>query len=80
MNDCPWEKIEDFRSRGEFDSLVGWLNSQIQAGSARKHNIMRPYLDADSFEEAWFEHIDSGKIWRLVWPDYPFTGIFAPVE
>ena len=76
MKKCTWKKIEDFQSYAEFDQFVEWMNDQIASGHAQELPIEKPYRGTPLFEEKWFLHIDSGQIWRLVWPDAPFTVIF----
>ena len=80
MNTCPWKKIEDFRSLSEFDKFVEWMDVQTKSGAAKTEAVGKPYSGATTFHEKWFRHVASGKVWRLVWPDAPFTGIFEPVD
>jgi hypothetical protein len=80
MKKCPWEKIDDFQSYSEFDGLVEWINNQVISGLAEEFFVEKPYSGSVLFEEKWFRHISSNEIWRLVWPDAPFTGIFERVE
>jgi hypothetical protein len=76
---CPWDEIEDFQTRGEFDRFVAWLGDQVSDGKTIEVPVAAPYLGATSFTEKWFEHLGSGMVWRLVWPDGPFTGLFERV-
>jgi hypothetical protein len=80
MNNCPWKKITDFQSLSEFNRFVDWIGEEIRSGAAEDVAVAKPYLDGNTFKEKWFRHIESGKIWRLVWPDAPFHGVFEPVE
>jgi hypothetical protein len=80
MSDCTWEKIDDFQALSEFDRFAFWINEQVANGQAVEVAVTAPYLDATSFEEKWFSHKGSGQVWRLVWPDFPFTGLFERVE
>lgn len=80
MTTCPWEKIDDFQSLSEFNQFVDWMSSQTKSGTAIEVPVLRPYIGATSFREKWYRHIASGKIWRLVWPDAPFTGVFEPID
>jgi hypothetical protein len=80
MTKCPWEKIDDFRSLSEFNRLVHWMNVQVSENAAQETPVRSPYAGATSLQEKWFIHVDSGDIWRLVWPDPPFTGVFEPVS
>jgi hypothetical protein len=77
---CLWEPIDDFRSRGEFERFESWINAQVTGGEAERIAVTRPYLNAPSFTEQWFRHVGTESVWRLVWPDGPFTGIFEQVQ
>lgn len=74
-----WEEIGGVQSPGEFVRFASWMEEQLNNGTATKVPVTAPYLGA-SFDEAWFSHHDSGQVWRLVKPDFPFTGLFEPVE
>ena len=78
---CPWERIYNFRSLSEFKRFEKWMFEQIAANEAIKLPVINPYLGQyGGFDEKQFRHVASGKLWRLAWPDSPFTGIFEPVE
>lgn len=79
MKNCPWETIDDFRSLIEFERFGKWIDEQTVAGEALQVEVIRPYLDAPAFREKWYCHAASGEVWRLVWPDGPFTGLFEQV-
>jgi hypothetical protein len=76
MNTCPWEKISDFQSLSEFNRFVEWMADQTKSGAAEEIPVEKTYLGGNTFREKWFRHIASGQIWRVVWPDAPFKGIF----
>jgi hypothetical protein len=74
-----WDEINDFKSYAEFDRFVVWIRQQVELGMARNVEVASPYVGA-SFKEQWFQDVSNGRIWRLVWPDAPFTGVFEPVN
>jgi len=80
MKTCPWEKINEFQSYSEFERFVSWIDEQVKSGVAEELLVRKPYIGATTFREKWYRHVVSGKTWRLVWPDGPFTGIFEPVD
>jgi hypothetical protein len=80
MKNCPWELIIDFRSWAEFEHFERWMNEQIAAGEASEIAVTKPYLNTSAFKEKWYRHSTSGVVWRLVWPDGPFTGLFEEVS
>ncbi|MEK6815229.1 MAG: hypothetical protein AABY65_10875 [Nitrospirota bacterium] len=76
VKQCPWESIDDFASLGEFNRFVAWMNDQVKNGLAEETLVTSPYMGATAFEEKWFRHVATGQVWRLVWPDGPFHGLF----
>ena len=80
MKTCPWEKINDFQSYSEFERFVAWMDDQVKSATAEETTVQKPYIGANTFREKWYRHVESGKTWRLVWPDAPFAGVFEPVE
>ncbi len=76
---CPWEHIGQFLDRAEFDRCAQWLEQQVRAGTAHEVPAAAHYLGANTLEEHWYRHVASGEVWRLVWPDPPFRGLFARV-
>lgn len=79
MKNCAWVSIDDFVSLSEFTRFEKWMDEQIARGEATAIAVTTPYLNAPSFKEKWFRHQGSGHVWRLVWPDGPFTGTFEAV-
>jgi len=80
MTQCEWEKIDNFRGIGEFNRFVVWINQQVQSGLAKEVPVKEPYVGASTLNEKWFVHTNSGQLWRLVWPDPPFVGLFELVD
>jgi hypothetical protein len=80
MKDCPWERINEFDSLGEFNGFVDWIAEQTKSAAAEEVPVVKPYLGGNTFREKWFRHVRSESVWRLVWPDGPFHGVFEPVE
>lgn len=80
MKECTWEVISDFSSAREFNEFERWIKQQISVGQAKEVVVEKMYMDMPAFIEKWYEDTASQKIWRLVYPDYPFTGLFEPVS
>lgn len=79
MSGSLWQAIDDFQSLGEFNRFVIWLEEQVSVGEAEEVTVEQPYVGAMSLKERWFRNSTESRIWRLVYPDPPFTGIFEPV-
>jgi hypothetical protein len=76
---CPWKEVARFESPVEFRSFERWMTGQVSAGMARQVPVGSPYLDGDLCVEVWYLHLKSREVWRLVWPEPPFCGLFIRV-
>jgi hypothetical protein len=79
---CPWEEIAAFGDPAEFRSFERWMTGQVSAGMARQVPVALPYdavPDHALLVEAWYLHLKSREVWRLVWPEPPFCGLFIRV-
>lgn len=79
MKSCPWERIPDFDGWSEFERFEAWLKDQLAEGIAQERPVQKPYSEAACLKEKWFVHVPSAEMWRLVWPEPPFAGIFEKV-
>ncbi|MGV6852226.1 MAG: hypothetical protein ACWA5R_08615 [bacterium] len=75
-----WEEIEGFKSLGEYDRFVQYIEGQVQAGYVSELEIDQNYGKGEIFGGRWFQDIDTQSIWRLIPPDIPFKGLWEPVE
>lgn len=75
-----WEAIHGFRSAGEFDRFVKWIDELIKEGSVEEIPVAVHAGGIELTVERWFRCPGCPKIWRLVEPDVPFLGTFAPVD
>ena len=80
MNICPWKLIDDFEGWVNFNRFLTWIEHEVQLGHAKELPVRNTYLGFTLLDEKWFQHIPSGEIWRLVWPDPPFKGLFEKIE
>jgi hypothetical protein len=80
MNENRWEEIPGFQSHDELARFEQWLSSQIALGFAVELAVQEPYMSCSMLEERWFRHVKTAVDWRLVRPDYPFRGLFKPVN
>jgi len=80
---CPWEEVARFQSLIEFRSFERWMTGQVSAGMARQVPVAHAYLDAHLDDgmlvEVWYLHLKSREVWRLVWPEPPFDGLFQKI-
>jgi hypothetical protein len=82
---CPWEEIAKFRNLVEFRGFERWMLGQVRAGMARQVPVAIPFRWEDGvlenlvLVEVWYLHLQSREMWRLVWPEPPFDGIFKKI-
>ena len=77
---CPWEEIDGFVSLVEFRSFERWMTGQVSGGLARQVPVASPYRHEErGLAEVWYVHLVSREVWRLVWPEPPFQGIFKKI-
>jgi hypothetical protein len=86
---CPWEEVDGFSSLAEFRSFERWMTGQVSGGLARQVPAASPYRPAPGsggggdetviLAEVWYLHLQSREVWRLVWPEPPFGGLFIRV-
>ena len=83
---CPWEEVDGFSSLAEFRSFERWMTGQVSGGLARQVPTASPYRpetgsagEAVILAEVWYQHLQSREVWRLVWPEPPFGGLFIRV-
>jgi len=80
---CPWETVDGFQNLVEFRSFERWIAGQVSAGMARQVPVTQAYAghapaQADVIE-VWYMHVMSREVWRLVWPEPPFDGVFQRI-
>lgn len=80
MKSWDWEVIRGFNGWDEFDSFKAWIESQVVAETASETRVLTRYGGMEMGEERWYIRRSDGNVWRLVWPDPPFPGVFKPVE
>ena len=72
------EEIKAFQSMSEFSRFESWLDSELNAGSAKEISV-NDYYAGINFKERWFTFDLIGETWRLVYPDGPFKGYWGKV-
>ena len=80
MGTGMWDEIHGFQSLDEYRRFVHYIEGQVQAGHLKEVLSEPEYQKGQIFGGRWFQDIDSGKTWRLGPPDFPFRGIWEPVD
>jgi hypothetical protein len=74
-----WEEIHGFNSLGEFKRFCSYVEEQVSSGLAIERASDPNYAKGMIFGGRWFEYLETGEIWRLVSPDFPFRGLWEKV-
>jgi hypothetical protein len=74
-----WKLIESFGGWDDYENKKAEMAEKIKENQAVKVTITSEY-GLGAFEENWYQCEGCGKIWRLIKPDPPFTGLFLPVD
>lgn len=75
-----WYEIDGFVSPGEYERFCAYLQGQVDAGIARQVPADPDYTRSEVSGGAWYQDRQTGEIWRLVPPDFPFRGLWEKVE
>lgn len=71
------EKIDGFHSIGEFERFQLYIENLVTNGDLIEKPVKKAY---GGFKEQWFKCSVCSQTWRLVHPDFPFTGIWDKVR
>jgi len=75
-----WEEIDGFSSPGEYARFVEYIEQQVAHTYAEELEVDPSYGKGMIYGGRWFKDVDSGQVWRLVPPDFPFRGVWEPVS
>jgi hypothetical protein len=68
-----FERINGFYSIYEFEKFQDYINGLIKDGELIEIPVKEKYFE---FKEQWFQCTKYKHIWRLVYPDFPFKGLW----
>ena len=80
MVNNSWEEIHGFSSLSEYKKFVQYIEKQINDGYVLEKSPDMKYGYGEIYGGRWFENINSGDVWRLVPPDFPFRGVWEPIK
>lgn len=75
-----WYEIDGFSSPGEYERFCAYLRRQVEAGIAVQVPVDSEYGPGEIYGGFWYQNVRTREIWRLVPPDFPFTGLWERVE
>jgi hypothetical protein len=74
-----WEEIHGFSSPNEYAQFVQYVEQQVVFKYVEELEVDPSYGKGMIYGGRWFKDVDSGQVWRLVSPDFPFMGLWEPV-
>ena len=75
-----WYEIDGFSSPGEYDRFCAYLRRQVDARVAEPVAADPQYGPGEIYGGRWYLNRETGEIWRLVPPDFPFKGLWEKVD
>jgi len=69
-----WQEIDLFTSLDEYKVLKKCIENSVQTGNTEEIKPDPDCIPGYFYGERWFLHQETGEIWRLVPPDFPFRG------
>lgn len=73
-------EIHGFCSPWEYIRFVQYIEVQVRAGHIIEIEPDSEYGYREVYGGRWFKVIGSGEVWRLIEPDFPFKGLWEPVQ
>lgn len=70
------QEINDFFSFNEFERFQEYLGNLVKSGELVEVQVDKPFA---GFTEQWYKCEACSRVWRLVYPDFPFKGIWRLV-
>jgi len=80
LKPSKWEEIHGFSSPTEYGRFIKYIEAQVDQGQAEELPVEPNYGAGEIYGGRWFKDSDSGQVWRLVAPDFPFKGLWEPVK
>ena len=71
------EEINEFFSITEFERFQKYLEGFVNDGELYEISVQKRYA---GFPEKWYKCKTCPQIWRLVYPDFPFKGLWTTVK
>jgi hypothetical protein len=77
---CDWEEIRGFTSPGEYQRFVRYIEGLVSSGYVEEVPVDPAYGPGLIYGGRWFANKNTGQIWRLVEPDFPFKGLWEQIR
>jgi hypothetical protein len=76
------QEIQGFDSPGHFREVQQEVEDAATQGELTRGPVTQPFVNAyisSAWDEKWYM-TDSGDVWRLVKPEFPFRGVLEKVR
>jgi hypothetical protein len=80
MKNSDWEEIRGFAYPVEYQRFVRHIEGLVSSGYAQEVPVDPTYGPNQVYGGRWFADKSTAEIWRLVEPDFPFKGLWEPVN
>jgi hypothetical protein len=74
-----WPSINDFISIGEFERFENFIDDQRRQGFLDEVPVGKLYA-GPNLKERWFKCSKCRRIWRLVYPEFSFRGLWELID
>ena len=71
------EEINEFYSIVEFEKFKKYIDELVNDDELVEISVQKQYA---GFQEKWYKCKICSKVWRMVYPDFPFKGIWCVVK
>lgn len=71
------EEINEFFSISEFERFQKYIEGLVKDGDLIEIQVKKAYA---GFPEKWYKCKLCSKVWRLVYPDFPFKGLWNIIK
>ena len=75
-----FQEVRSFRSPGEYADFLSLLEISISSGDLSEVPVDPRYGPGELYGGRWFRVAETGEVWRLLEPDFPFRGRWERVR
>lgn len=73
-------EISEFESPSEFTRFQKYVKNLLTDEELVETPVENHFDNNSLFEEHWYKCRNCSQVWRLVYPDFPFKGLWKQVK
>jgi hypothetical protein len=73
------EEINGFNSLYEFERFLIYIDNLVKDTDLVEIPVESKYGGSNILQEKWYKCAECNQKWRLVYPDFPFEGLWKEV-